>query len=114
MKNIFIYLSVFLITGQSVAAQKPSAEILAQIKVNETEAASPSLWVSGWRPAVGWTCVLTIFLNFIIFPLWAYYLAVINNPTAVPELDASTLLPILLGILGLRTYERFQGIARTK
>ena len=84
----------------------------AQIEVNKEEAASTSLFVSGWRPAVGWTCVFGLVYSFVAQPLlsWSSNIWVVPVP---PELDMGTLLTLLAGMLGLgslRTYEKKLGV----
>lgn len=89
-----------------------SAEVqlaLAQIKLNTTEAASGKLFVAGWRPFVGWTCAIALFFNFIIFPFATAY------GLAIPVLDVATMMPVLLGMLGLggmRSFEKLNGMGK--
>ena len=83
---------------------------LAQIKVNEAEASSGSLFKGGWRPFVGWVCGVAFCYHFIIQPLIVFIVALTG--TTIPDLpsfDMGTLLTVLgglLGIGGLRTYEK--------
>lgn len=84
-----------------------------QIDVNIAEASNSNLFVSGWRPCVGWVCALSFSWTFVIQPLFTY-LVVISGHTApnIPPLDMSTLMTILMGMLGmagLRTYEKVKG-----
>lgn len=95
---------------------------LSQINVNAVEAAHTSVWVSGWRPAVGWTCVAGLTYNFLAHPfllwLWALFQASGWVPTALsapPPVDVEALLVLLGGILGLgvyRTAEKVKGVSR--
>jgi hypothetical protein len=88
---------------------------LAQIKVNEVEAASPDLFKSGWRPAVGWTCVSGLVYQFLVMPLLPWFVAVLGKPVpALPAIDMGTLMTLLVGLLGLgtmRTVEKIKGAA---
>ena len=90
---------------------------LAQAEINKVEAAHKSVFVSGWRPAVGWVCVSALAFNYIISPLLAWA-AVIWMPDAIiPQLDISELLTLLFGLLGmgtLRSYDKTQGTATQK
>ena len=44
-------------------AEKHAQELAkGQIEVNKTEAAHKSLFVAGWRPAIGWICGLGLTL----------------------------------------------------
>lgn len=96
---------------------------LAQIDVNRVEAQHTSVFVSGWRPAVGWVGVAALAYQFLIYPLmqwgWVYLQGTGWVPAELkppPLLDADQLWVILsgiLGIAGMRTYEKRQGVART-
>jgi hypothetical protein len=83
---------------------------LAQIAVNKVEAASPSLFTSGWRPATGWVCVLGMAGNFLVIPFANFVMALtMDIPVTVPLIPLDTMLPVLLGMLGLgglRTFEK--------
>jgi hypothetical protein len=95
---------------------------LAQIGVNKVEAEHASVFVAGWRPAVGWTCVAALAYQFLMYPLlvWAWTLAQSLGWVPVeikppPLLDLEALLIVLGGILGigsLRTVEKVRGVAR--
>jgi len=81
----------------------------AQLKINEKEAEHKSLFVAGWRPAVAWVCVGGFTINFMISPLAAPFGIII------PQADTATMMPVLLGLLGLgtmRTYEKKIGRER--
>lgn len=102
----------------STMAEKHAQELAkAQIEVNKTEAAHSSLFVSGWRPAVGWCAVLGMSCNFILIPLANFILAVLASEIVIPVLDLSEMMPVLLGMLGLgamRTAEKVKGVQRDK
>jgi len=81
---------------------------LAQIEVNKAEAKG-NWFQSSWRPATAWVCVLGFAVNFLISPLAAPFGIV------VPQADTSTMLPVLMGMLGLgglRTMERVKGVGK--
>lgn len=88
-------------------AQRHAQEIaIAQIEVNKVEAKG-SFWQSGWRPAVGWVCVAGFAINFLISPLAAAF------GVSIPQADTGTMLPVLMGMLGLgslRTFEKTKQI----
>jgi len=94
-------------------AETHSHEIAkAQIEVNKQEAAHKSLFVAGWRPFTGWACSLALTLNFLVFPI----IDLVPGIT-VTLIDMSTMMPVLLGMLGLggmRSYEKRNGVARGK
>jgi hypothetical protein len=99
-------------------AERHAHEIAqAQNEVNKAEAAHKSLFVAGWRPAVGWVCVFGMFSNFILIPVANFFLALYGSAIEVPNLDTSEMLPVLLGMLGLgtlRTYEKTKQVSREK
>ena len=95
-------------------ADKHAQQIaLAQIEVNKAEAASGSLFKGGWRPAVGWGCAIAFAYHFIIKDLIIFGASFAG--AELPEFDMGTLLTVLggmLGIGGLRTYEKQKGITK--
>jgi len=97
-------------------AERQSHEIAkAQIAVNQSEADHHSVFVSGWRPSVGWVCVMGFAFNFVVVPIINFVLTVTENPMLVPTLDVSEMMPVLLGLLGLgglRTVEKTKDVAR--
>lgn len=85
-----------------------------QIEVNKVEAASESLFKSGWRPAVGWTCVLGLFYNYLAHPGLSWYSSIHQLP-APPSPDLGDLIVMLGGMLGLgtlRTFEKKSGVPK--
>ena len=97
-------------------AERHSHDIIkAQIEVNKTEAAHKSLFVSGWRPAVGWTCCLGLAGNFLIIPFSNFIMALAGSDIVIPLIDVSTMMPVLMGMLGLgtmRTVEKINNVER--
>lgn len=71
-----------------------------QADINKIEAASPNLFVSGWRPAMGWACVAIFTANYIGVPLLSWLSPLLDIPPP-PRLDLGEVLPVLLGMLGL-------------
>jgi len=87
--------------------QKPG---LAQVELNKVGAAHPSIFVAGWRPAVGWVCALGLANAFLINP-WIQWIT--GSPG--PELPLSVMMQLVLGMLGLagyRTIEKIVGRAK--
>jgi len=81
----------------------------AQIEVNKVEAGSSNLFVSGWRPFVGWTCGVALCYHFVLQPFLMFILSSTGNPMELPTFDMTTLTTVLMGMLGLgglRTYEK--------
>jgi len=107
---------------EQVEAQMLSAMtslVQGQLQINQKEAEHGSIFVAGWRPAIGWICGSGLAWNFIIQPIlmWVAFLIPEGADLATaPRLDISELVTILLGMLGLagyRTYEKRLGVART-
>ena len=83
--------------------------ILGQLEVNKAEAAHKSIFVSGWRPFVGWVCGAGLAYNVVILPLLSTWFT-------MPDVDPALLYPVLtamLGMGGLRTFEKTKGVARS-
>ena len=98
----------------TLAATQAHEQALGQLEVNRAEAASGSMFVGGWRPAVGWCCMTAMAVNFVITPIFGPLIEAYTVVKMVP-LDMSEMMPILLGLLGLggmRSYEKAQGVAR--
>jgi len=90
--------------------------LLAQLEINKAEAASGSIFKGGWRPAVGWTCAIAFLYHFILKDLIIFGCAIAGVVLPdLPEFDMGTLLTVLggmLGIGGLRTYEKQKGLTK--
>lgn len=83
--------------------------IAGQLKINEVEAGHSSVFVSGWRPAIGWICGLACAWNWIGLPVVKMGLAIYGKPLDLAPADLTEMLPILMGMLGLgglRTIEK--------
>ena len=85
-----------------------------QIEVNRVEAAHQSLFVAGWRPAIGWVCGAAFAFKFVVGPSAVVLMAMAGHPIVLPEFDFSEMSTILLGMLGLgglRTVEKIKKVA---
>jgi hypothetical protein len=87
-----------------------------QLEVNKAEAASGSVFKGGWRPAIGWVCASAFAYHFVLQPviLFIALAAGIDMP-ALPEFDMASLMTVMMGMLGLgglRTYEKQKGITK--
>jgi len=85
------------------------AQITGQMEINKVEAASSSIFVSGWRPSIGWICGAGFAVQFVIGPLAEWGAALAGHPVKFPQMDTGTMMPLLLGMLGLgglRTAEK--------
>jgi hypothetical protein len=98
----------------TMAAEQAHAEVIAQIEVNKVEAASGSLFVAGWRPGMGWTCVAAYFLAYVGLPMLAFTTELFGKHITMPTIDFNALSPVLLGMLGLgvmRSFDKVKGTA---
>ena len=90
--------------------------LLAKLEINKAEAQSGSLFKGGWRPAVGWTCAIAFLYHFILKDLIIFVCAIAGlTMPDLPSFDMGTLLTVLggmLGIGGLRTYEKQKGLTK--
>ena len=87
----------------------------AQTDVNAVEAANPNVFVSGWRPFIGWTCGIALAYQYVVAPI-VFWLAMTFGLLieAPPKLDETLwqLVFAMLGMGGLRTFEKVKGVAR--
>jgi len=91
-----------------------------QLDVNKAEAANPSILVSGWRPFIGWVCGSACAWNWIGISLIKAVIAIVGMfvvfkmPFTLEPASLTEMMPVLLGLLGLgglRTIEKIQGVA---
>jgi hypothetical protein len=88
---------------------------LAQIALNAEEAKHSSMFVAGWRPFLGWVCGLGFTMNFLVAPIGTFFAELAGYSIVFPQADVSTMMPVLLGMLGLggmRTIEKLNYRAR--
>jgi hypothetical protein len=99
-------------------AQNHAQELAkGQMEINAVEAANSNVFVSGWRPFIGWTCGLGMFGNFITIPFSNFVLALLELNIVIPlvPFPLETMMPVLMGMLGLgamRTYEKKSGVSK--
>lgn len=90
------------------------AALQGQLDANKAEASSANWFVAGWRPFIGWVCGSAFAWAFVLQPFCAFFLSSAGRHIVLPTLDLSTMMPVLLGMLGLgglRTYEKVQDAA---
>ena len=88
---------------------------LAQLEINKQEAAHRNIFVSGWRPFIGWSCGFAMCYAYIIQPITVFILAQTGNLVDLPTLDLSEMMPVLLGMLGLgglRSFEKYKKVSK--
>jgi hypothetical protein len=97
-------------------AERHAHEVVkAQIEVNKTEAQHHSMFVAGWRPAIGWVCCLGMAGNFLIIPFVNMALELLETGVVVPMIELDLMMPVLMGMLGLgamRTVEKVKKVDR--
>lgn len=104
-------------------SEQEKAELLAavqlvqgQLEINKVEAANQSVFVSGWRPFIGWACGSACVWNWILLPITKAATAIYGLSVTLSPADLSEMMPVLLGMLGLgalRTYEKVKDVARS-
>jgi hypothetical protein len=89
-------------------------QMLGQLEINKVEASNQSVFVSGWRPAIGWVCALALAYQYLFKPLMTWGAAVTGHTVPpMPGLDDNLwqLMMGMLGMGGLRTFEKINGVA---
>jgi hypothetical protein len=89
------------------------AVMTAQSGINQIEASNPNMFVSGWRPFVGWICAVGFAVQFIVGPTLSWLAGLLGHPIPFPTLDTGSLVALLTGMLGLsgmRSFEKFTGV----
>lgn len=102
-------------TLQLTRELQESQLLTKQIDVNIEEAKSSNLFVSGWRPAVGWVCALAFAWEFVGLPMCLYIGNAVGHVVVPPVLDTAAMGTILMGMLGLggmRTWEKSKGVTK--
>ena len=87
-----------------------------QLEINKVEAQHKSIFVSGWRPFIGWTCGIALCWHFVLAPVTLFVCAYLD--VVIPELpsfDMGSLMTVLMGMLGLgglRSFEKYKGLTK--
>lgn len=88
---------------------------LAQLDINKAEASHRSIFVAGWRPFIGWTCGVALAWTYVMTPILNFILAQTGHLMELPAMDMSQMMPVLMGMLGLgglRTFEKFKKVSK--
>ena len=86
-----------------------------QLEVNKVEAAHKSLFVAGWRPFIGWICGVAMLANFLLIPMANFVLDLSGSTNTIPLIELETMMPVLMGMLGLgamRSFEKVKKVSR--
>lgn len=97
-----------------MAADGELKQVIAQLEINAREAQHASIWVAGWRPGFGWAGVAGFLYAVILQPMLAWAAAIKGWPVP-PELNMDLLWVVITGMLGiggLRTFEKSKGVTR--
>jgi len=100
----------------TLAERQAHEASMAQILTNREEAKHKSIFVAGWRPFIGWTCGVALAYHFVLAPLITF--GIVWAGAEIPEIpsfDMDSLMTVLLGMLGLgglRTYEKQKGLTK--
>lgn len=84
-----------------------------QAEINKVEASHRSIFVAGWRPFIGWVCGLGLCWTFLGEPIIGMVASVQGTTVVLPEIRTGELVPLvfaLLGLGGMRTWEKKQGL----
>jgi hypothetical protein len=90
------------------------AVIANQVEIDKIEAANPRLFVSGWRPFIGWVCGVALAVQLVAAPIVVWTGELSGHPIKMVVMDVSLLTTLLVGMLGLggmRTVEKLNNVA---
>ncbi len=96
------------------AQARLDAQVAGQIEVNKVEAASGSLFVAGWRPAIGWVGAIALLWSFVLGPLVQWVANLAGSSVVIPDSNFEQLITIVLAMLGIgaqRTIEKIKGVS---
>ena len=88
---------------------------LANLKINEADAKSGNWFQSGWRPFIGWSCGFALAYTYVMQPILTFGLAQAGYLIDLPAVNLGEMMPVLMGMLGLgglRTFEKVKGITK--
>lgn len=106
-----------LVTHQTELLKVLQASDQAQAETNKAEAAHQSLFVAGWRPFVGWVGGLAFAWMYLGQPIANWAIVAFNLGVTVPMIPTENMMELLMGMLGLgglRTFEKIKGVARNQ
>jgi len=98
---------------EKIALEAENLQKHSQLQINLAEAQHASWFVAGWRPFIGWVCGFSLANNYILRPWAIAVLSTMGKTFEFPVIDLTLMIPIMTGMLGLagmRSYEKKQGI----
>ena len=100
----------------TMAERHAQERAMAQADVNKQEAQHRNIWVAGWRPFIGWVCGVALAWHFVLAPVVLFVAAWADvQLPPLPAFDMDSLMTVLLGMLGLgglRSFEKAKGLSR--
>lgn len=99
-----------------LAAETDLAKL--QIQTNIAEASNTNVFVSGWRPWIGWVCGSAFAYSYLILPFLQFFVytfgteLMVTQINQLPKLELADMMPVLFGMLGLgamRSYDKKVG-----
>jgi hypothetical protein len=83
-----------------------------QLEINTAEAGNPNVFVSGWRPFIGWVCGFSLAWTFFLEPICQYFAVLLGSTVTFPTLGNEALLTLTINLLGLgamHSFDKYQG-----
>jgi len=102
--------------GELAKMNADLAVMSQQVEIDKIEAASTNMFIAGWRPAVGWVCVLGLAIT-VFSPLLGWGAALFGHAILVPAIPMDALMTLLIGMLGLggmRTVEKLNNAEKNR
>ena len=87
----------------------------AQTDVNAIEAANSNVFVSGWRPSIGWSCAFAFAFLYVVSPIISWVLLLFGKSVSMPPFNADALMSMtfgMLGLAGMRSWEKYKGLTK--
>jgi len=101
---------------ENKAQDRLHQELMAQAETNKVEAQHSSIFVSGWRPFIGWVSGIGVGWTFVLSPIVEWGSRINGWTGTMPELDTGQLMALvtaMLGVAGYRTFEKVKGVETT-
>lgn len=98
---------------EKVAVEAEALAMKTQGELTKIEASSKSIFLAGWRPALGWICVTGFLIHFIISPVMQWIAILLGKTISAPTLEVGALMSLVITLLGvgtMRTYEKKKNI----
>jgi hypothetical protein len=99
--------------GELAQMNADLAVMQGQVEINKIEAASSNIFIAGWRPAVGWVLAAGLAVMLVLGPLMAWGSALAGKPLKQPDMPTEVIMCLatsLLGLAGMRSWEKFKGV----